>query len=151
MSRDVVTTTVTQPLTSMSPTATSHFPVVAPPPAPPAPEPLPPFVPAPVAAFDVSAGLGSSSALAGASEARLREECASADRALASVASDLQAKELELEQLASEVARYDAAMREMGSTRASLYREHVRAVAGWAEERAALAERAARTETEAEA
>jgi centrosomal protein CEP290 len=42
-------------------------------------------------------------------------------------------------------------MREMGSTRASLYREHVRAVAGWAEERAALAERAARAETEAEA
>jgi centrosomal protein CEP290 len=151
MSRDVATMSATQPLTAMSPTSTSHFPVVAPPPAPPAPEPLPPFAPSPVAAFDVSAGLGSSSALAGASEARLREECASADRALASVASDLQAKELELEQLASEVARYDAAMREMGSTRASLYREHVRAVAGWAEERAALAERAARAETEAEA
>ena len=156
---DRARTTATHPPTTTPathpPTATSHLPVVAPPPAPPAPPtPLPPFAPAPVAAFDVSAGLGSAQALAGASEAseaRLREECASADRALAALASDLQAKELELEQLASEVARYDAAMREMGSTRASLYREHVRAVAGWAEERAALAERAARAETEAEA
>ena len=90
-------------------------------------------------------------ALAGASEARLREECASADRALAALASDLQAKELELEQLASEVARYDVAMREMGSTRASLYREHVRCrrrVGGGAR---AAAARAARAETEAEA
>ena len=146
-------TTQQQPMAQQQPTAASQAlqASVAPPPAPPAPEPLPPFAPAPVAAFDVSAGLGDGARLAGASEARLREECASADRALAALASDLQAKELELEQLASEVARYDVAMREMGSTRASLYREHVRAVAGWAEERASLAARAARAETEAEA
>jgi len=143
-------TTQQQPM-AQQPTTVASQASVAPPPAPPAPEPLPPFAPAPVAAFDVSAGLGDGARLAGASEARLREECASADRALAALASDLQAKELELEQLASEVARYDGAMREMGSTRASLYREHVRAVAGWAEERASLAARAARAETEAEA
>jgi len=143
-------TTQQQPMAQQPTTAASQA-SVAPPPAPPAPEPLPPFAPAPVAAFDVSAGLGDGARLAGASEARLREECASADRALAALASDLQAKELELEQLASEVARYDGAMREMGSTRASLYREHVRAVAGWAEERVSLAARAARAETEAEA
>ena len=145
-------TTQQQPMAQQQPTAASQAlqASVAPPLAPPAPEPLPPFAPAPVAAFDVSAGLGDGARLAGASEARLREGALGGPRA-AALASDLQAKELELEQLASEVARYDGAMREMGSTRASLYREHVRAVAGWAEERASLAGGAARAETEAEA
>lgn len=102
-----------------------------------------------IAMFDVPAIM--STLPADASSARLREECAAADRALAVLAADLQSKERELEQLASEVSRYDAAMREMGSTRASLYREHVRAAAVWNEEREQLTERLQRAETEAEA
>ena len=68
-----------------------------------------------VALFDVPSLQGPNGApLSESSSTRLREECAAADRALAVLASDLQSKEVELEQLASEVSRYDAAMREMG-------------------------------------
>ena len=99
-----------------------------------------------------SAEAAAAAAAASSAEAqRAREECAAADRALASLVEDLNAKEDQLEQLVSDVAKYKQAMTEMGSTRSALYREHVRAKAGWVAERAALQERARRAESEAEA
>ena len=75
----------------------------------------------------------------------------SADRAIAALVADLHAKEDQLEQLAVDVQKYKQGMAEMGSTRAALYREHVRAKIGWAEERRITAERVRRAEAEAEA
>ena len=86
-----------------------------------------------------------------AEAARAREECASADRAIAALVADLHAKEDQLERLAVDVQKYKQGMAEMGSTRAALYREHVRAKIGWAEERRITAERVRRAEAEAEA
>ena len=108
----------------------------------------------PSAAASMGANAEAAAAAAAASSAeaqRAREECAAADRALASLVEDLNAKEDQLEQLVSDVAKYKQAMTEMGSTRSALYREHVRAKAGWVAERAALQERARRAESEAEA
>ena len=99
----------------------------------------------------LSAASGANAEASAAEARRAREECAAADRALASLVEDLNAKEDQLEQLVSDVAKYKQAMTEMGSTRSALYREHVRAKAGWAAERAALRERARRSESEAEA
>ena len=99
----------------------------------------------------LSAASGANAEASGRRRGRAREECAAADRALASLVEDLNAKEDQLEQLVSDVAKYKQAMTEMGSTRSALYREHVRAKAGWAAERAALRERARRSESEAEA
>ena len=86
----------------------------------------------------LSAASGANAEASAAEARRAREECAAADRALASLVEDLNAKEDQLEQLVSDVAKYKQAMTEMGSTRSALYREHVRAKAGWAAERAAL-------------